>query len=91
MDDLKETINNIDCYSQEGFGKIEGIAWLAAKALEQESGNEHAMNAFYAIAGITMDFKNLINGEAEGVDCNYVSKKLVNEIKMMHEKSKEQD
>ena len=49
------------------------------------------MNAFYAISGIAMDIQNLINGEAEDVGCNYVSKKLANEIKIMYEKSKEQE
>jgi len=72
---LKNAVNTMDGLSQEGFGKINGIAGLAIDALESSTRHkdtsDDVVNAFKAIAGISFDFMNCINCEAEDVGCHY--------------------
>ncbi|MCU7837083.1 MAG: hypothetical protein KZQ83_17790 [gamma proteobacterium symbiont of Taylorina sp.] len=73
---FQHAITDMDEMSQDGFSKIEGIANLAVKALEQTRQSYDALNAFKAIASISIDTMNCINCEAEEVGCHYTTRKM---------------
>lgn len=72
--DLRDTINWMDCLSQEGFTDIIAVAKLALAYMETPDGHHHWENIAYALRtiwGKAEDIQNCINGEAESVGCNY--------------------
>jgi len=72
---LRNTINLIDCLSQEGFSSITAIAELIITSLETSAVIDRITiaHAVHAILGKARDIENCINSEAEQVDCNYHS------------------
>ena len=74
IDGLKESIQLVDNFSQDGFSRIDAIAMLALLAMETPEGHrdiEVYAKAFEAIRAITCDMKNLINLEAEKTGDHY--------------------
>jgi len=76
VDKLQEVINTIDCFSQEGFSRIEAIASLIVSNIEATKIGSPAqrltiVTALKAIMYTAADIENSINGCAENVGCNY--------------------
>ncbi|HEX5806107.1 MAG TPA: hypothetical protein VFY31_07210 [Macromonas sp.] len=74
IDRMKESINLMDNFSQDGFSRIEAIARLALLAMETPEGQrdvEVYATAFEAIRAIACDMENLINCEAENSGDHY--------------------
>lgn len=74
IDRMKESINLMDNFSQDGFSRIEAIVQLALKAMESPEGHrdiEVYATAFEAILHMACDTQNLINCEAENSGDNY--------------------
>ena len=77
--DLQTAIEEIDGYTQSGFGQIGAVARLALLSREQKGAHdtgEDIASALEVIAWIAADIGNLINCTAEKVGCNYVDKRL---------------
>ncbi len=73
---LHEAIETIDCFSQEGFSRIEAIAKLVASNIEATAIGSPAqrqtiITALKAIMYTAVDMGNSINCCAEDVGCNY--------------------
>jgi len=71
---LRDTIQTIDSISQQGMTKISTIAQMALGLMETERAYlcpEILAQVLTAIAREAEDVENLINSEAESVDCNY--------------------
>ncbi|MDH5216839.1 MAG: hypothetical protein OEX19_04035 [Gammaproteobacteria bacterium] len=77
IEQLREVINSIDLYSQEGFSKIGAISRLTLSALNSSSPSirqkEDIQAALRAICGIADTVENCINAEAETVECNHIN------------------
>jgi hypothetical protein len=71
---LQNAVNTMDCIAQTGLSEISAIAKLASKALQNPGTYddiEIIAIALNAIASKSDDLINIINCEAENVDCNY--------------------
>lgn len=84
IEELQSVITQIDSYSQESFSEIATLARLTIKAIE--SGTcvnplDDTLNVLRMIWGKADDIRNLINCEAEGVGCNYISETTKQKIK----------
>ncbi|MBG6247002.1 MULTISPECIES: hypothetical protein [Symbiopectobacterium] len=77
---LQDTINYMDCLSQSGFSEISSIAKLAISWLETPEWYNHlevVADALTAIYGKADDMQNVINSEAENVNCNFKDEAFV--------------
>lgn len=74
VDDLLNTIRDMDALSKEGFSQIAAIASLALLAMKQPGLNEteSVIQALRAIRGKAQDIESCINSEAELVGGNHV-------------------
>lgn len=80
---LRETVLLMDELSQDGFGRIKGLANLALLSLETPEGHRHTRDlaeALKAIGVIAEDTQASINSEAEAVGCNYQDKAWLRRI-----------
>ncbi len=74
MQKLRNTVEWMDCLSQDAFSKITTMARLALASLEAPDGHRHLddiANALGAIWSTAEVAENGINYEAETVGCNY--------------------
>lgn len=72
---LRNTVEFMDCLSQDGFSKISSIARLALASLETPDGHRSVdgiADALTAIWGLAENHQDCISSEAESVGCNYV-------------------
>ena len=72
---LRNTVEFMDCLSQDGFSKIRSIARLALASLETPDGHrsvDDIADALAAIWGLAETHQGCINSEAESVGCTYV-------------------
>lgn len=78
--ELRNTVNGMDCLSQEAFSAIATIARLALLALEQPVSNpqerELLAGALEAIWGKAETAQDSINAHAEEVGCAYIDEAL---------------
>lgn len=71
-----DSIQLIDCFSQQGFGRISALARVALLALESDlkvQQIEAFAGVFEEIQAIAEDMESCINVEAEEAGCNYVN------------------
>lgn len=71
---LEESINIMDCFSQEGFERIGAIAKLCLMAMKTPDFWAHPDNLEHALAAIEYtanDMANCINSQAETFGCHY--------------------
>lgn len=71
---VKETVLAIDRVSQDGFGRIHGLAKLALLSLETPEGHRNTGGLVAALTTISMiaeDMENCINDWAGHVGCAY--------------------
>ena len=71
---LRAMVETIDKLSQDGFSQISATAQLALRWLETPEGYRHLEVIAQALTSIHAKaeyIQNSINGEAEGVGCNY--------------------
>ena len=74
---LRDTVEVMDGYSQDGFEEISAIATLALIALETPAGHrniESIARALMAIKSKAQDIQNIINCEAGNVCCASIDK-----------------
>lgn len=73
-DRLSAAVQTMDVLSQDGFGRIKGLALLALLSLETPEGHrsvEALAAALVTICAISDDSKNCINSEAGDVGCSH--------------------
>lgn len=74
VQELRNTVEFMDCLSQDGFSEISSIAQLALSILETPDGYRRLDNIANALRAIWVradDTLNCINYEAEKLGCNY--------------------
>ncbi|MDR0273980.1 MAG: hypothetical protein LBI48_01295 [Burkholderiaceae bacterium] len=77
VDKLRTAVMNMDSLSQQGCDEIAAIAGLALTCFETTEGYRRLDDVAIALGAIRRkanDTMDCINGEAEGVGCNYVDK-----------------
>lgn len=73
--DLKEAINLMDCFAQDGLNSIESIAELALLAMEspnRQQDVERYAQAFETILRLAIEARERIGSEAEKKECGHL-------------------
>ncbi|MDI1300613.1 MAG: hypothetical protein PSX71_01775 [bacterium] len=80
INELSETLRNVDALSQEGFDQIASIASLILSAMDGPdtfARTENIVNALKVIRGKAQTVRECINGEASDLGCGYIDEEMI--------------